>query len=381
DRLKHPSVGVRAVLAGARWEEVPEIMAKLDNESVLTALKTVMDPDLHRDLVSLNMIEDLSVVDDRVTFTLVLTTAACPLKDQIEGDARSAVVKVPGVREVSIRTISRMRKPKDPTADRKALPGVASVIAIGSGKGGVGKSTVAANLALALAASGARVGLLDGDIYGPNLPRMLGANRQPSQRDNKIVPIEAWGVRFISMGLLVSQGEAVVWRGPMVHGAIKSFLHDVDWGELDYLLVDLPPGTGDVQLSLIQQTYVAGAAIVTTPSLVAIEDAVKAMAMFAKLSVPVLGVIENMSYFVCPNCDTRHEIFGSGTGEARALAMGLPFLGAVPLHPEVRATGDEGRPAVMSHPESEYARALVRIAGHLAQRVSIQTLGEPQPAS
>jgi ATP-binding protein involved in chromosome partitioning len=229
-------------------------MTRPDNDGILAALRTVMDPDLHRDLVSLNMVEDLSVEGERVAFTLVLTTAACPLKEQIEGDARAAVMKVPGVREVVIRTISRMRKPKDPTADRKALPGVASVIAIGSGKGGVGKSTVAANLAVALAATGARVGLLDGDIYGPNLPRMMGVRRQPSGRDGKILPVEAWGLSFMSMGLLVDAGEAVVWRGPMLHGAIKSFLHDVEWGDLDYLLVDLPPGTGDVQLSLIQQT-------------------------------------------------------------------------------------------------------------------------------
>jgi ATP-binding protein involved in chromosome partitioning len=306
----------------------------------------------------------------------VLTTAACPLKAEIEAQCRAAVSALPSVSEVVIRTTARMRKPKDPTADRKALPGVAQVIAIGSGKGGVGKSTVAANLAVALAATGANVGLLDGDIYGPNLPRMLGVHRQPSQRDNKILPLEAWGVRFMSMGLLVAQGEAVVWRGPMLHGAIKSFLHDVDWGELDYLLVDLPPGTGDVQLSLIQQTFVAGAVIVTTPSTVSIEDAVKAVAMFGKLSVPILGVIENMSYFMCPNCHTRHDIFNTGAGEARALAMGLPFLGAVPLHPEVRAAGDEGKPVVLSHPDTEYGRALTRIAGHVAQRISIQTLGQ-----
>jgi ATP-binding protein involved in chromosome partitioning len=350
-------------------------MAAVRNEEIMAALATVEDPDLHRDLVTLGMIEDLAVSDGKVSFTVVLTTAACPLKAEIEASCRAAVGAVPGVREVVIKTTSRMRKPKDPTADRKALPGVAQVIAIGAGKGGVGKSTVSANLAVALAASGARVGLLDGDIYGPNLPRMLGVHRQPSQRDGKILPVEAWGLKFISMGLLVDQGEAVVWRGPMLHGAIKSFLHDVDWGELDYLLVDLPPGTGDVQLSLIQQTWVAGAVVVTTPSTVSIEDAVKAVAMFGKLSVPVLGVIENMSYFICPNCDARHEIFNTGTGEARALAMGLPFLGAIPLHSDVRAAGDEGRPVVLSHPDSPHARALTKIAGHLAQRISIQTVG------
>ena len=351
-------------------------MSAVRNEDVLKALATVQDPDLHRDLVSLGMIEDLAVTDGAVSFTLVLTTAACPLKAEIEESCRVAVGAVPGVREVVMKTISRMRKPKDPTADRKALPGVAQVIAIGAGKGGVGKSTVAANLAVALGATGARVGLLDGDIYGPNLPRMLGVNRQPSQREGKILPLEAWGVRFMSMGLLVAQGEAVVWRGPMLHGAIKSFLHDVDWGELDYLLVDLPPGTGDVQLSLIQQTFVAGAVIVTTPSTVSIEDAVKAVAMFGKLSVPVLGVIENMSYFVCTKCGERHDIFNTGAGEARALAMGLPFLGAVPLHPEVRSAGDEGKPVVLSHPDTDYGRALTRIAGRLAQRISIQTVGQ-----
>ena len=355
-------------------------MSAVRPEDIMKALGTVQDPDLHRDLVSLGMIEDVAVASGRVSFTLVLTTAACPLKVEIEEQCRAAVSGLPGVDEVSIRTTSRMRKPKDPTSDRKALPGVAQVIAVGSGKGGVGKSTVAANLAVALAATGASVGLLDGDIYGPNLPRMLGVRRQPSQRDGKIVPVEAWGLRFMSMGLLVEQGEAVVWRGPMLHGAIKSFLHDVDWGELDYLLVDLPPGTGDVQLSLIQQTFVAGAVVVTTPSAVAIEDAVKAIAMFGKLSVPVLGVIENMSYFICPDCGSRHDIFNTGTGEARALAMGLPFLGAIPIHPEVRATGDEGRPAVLAHPDSDYGRAFSRIAGHLAQRVSIQTLGQALPA-
>jgi ATP-binding protein involved in chromosome partitioning len=350
-------------------------MATVTGERVLDALRTVNDPDLHRDLVTLGMIEEVRIQGGTVSFTLVLTTSACPLKDEIEAEARAAVAAVPGVDTVEIRTTSRVRKPKDPTADRKALEGVAHVIAIGSGKGGVGKSTVSANLAVALAATGAKVGLLDADIYGPNLPRMLGVRRQPSQKDGKILPVEAWGVHFMSMGLLVDQGEAVVWRGPMLHGAIKSFLHDVNWGDLDYLLVDLPPGTGDVQLSLIQQTFVAGAVVVTTPSSVAIEDAVKAVNMFKKLSVPVLGLIENMSYFVCPNCNSRHNVFASESAEERAVAMGLPYLGGIPLHPDVREGGDSGRPIAAGQPDSEYGRAFARIAGHLAQRVSIQTLG------
>jgi ATP-binding protein involved in chromosome partitioning len=350
-------------------------MSSQQSDEILRALGRVQDPDLHRDLVSLGMIENLAVTDGKVSFTLVLTTSACPLKERIEDDCRQAVRAVPWVRDVTVHTISRVRKPRDPTADRKALEGVANVIAIGSGKGGVGKTTVAANLAVALAATGARVGLLDGDIYGPNLPRMLGVSTQPSSRAGKIVPVEACGLRFMSMGLLVDQGDAVVWRGPMLHGAIKSFLHDVEWGDLDYLLVDLPPGTGDVQLSLVQQTFVAGAVVVTTPSTVAIEDAVKAVSMFRMLEVPVLGVIENMSYFVCPGCHARHGIFNSGSPEVRTETLGIPFLGAIPLHADIRAGGDDGRPVVLAQPDSEYARAFVKIAGHLAQRVSIQTIG------
>ena len=349
-------------------------MSTITKEQVLAALGTVQDPDLHRDLVTLGMIEDVAVDGGAVSFTLVLTTSACPLKGQIEDDCRRAVSAIPGVTKVDFKTTSRVRKPKDPSADRKALAGVAHVIAVGAGKGGVGKSTVAANLAIALAQTGATVGLMDGDIYGPNLPRMMGVNRQPFTKDGRIIPIEAHGIRFMSMGLLVEAGEAVVWRGPMLHGAVKSFLHDVDWSGCDYLIVDLPPGTGDVQLSLIQQTVVTGAVIVTTPSTVAIEDAVKAIAMFDKLQVPVLGVIENMSYFVCTKCNERHDIFSTGAGQDRALAMGLPFLGAIPLHPEVRAGGDTGKPVVAAQPDSPYGMELRRIAGALAQRVSIHTL-------
>ncbi len=344
-------------------------------EAVLAALGTVNDPDLHRDLVTLGMIEGVVVEGGKVAFTLVLTTSACPLKAQIEDECRAAVQKIAGVSEVAITTTSRVRKPRDPSADRKALEGVGHVIAVGSGKGGVGKSTVAANLAIALAKTGATVGLLDGDIYGPNLPRMLGAQRQPYQKDGRIVPLEAHGVRFMSMGLLVDAGEAVVWRGPMLHGAIKSFLGDVDWSGCDYLFVDLPPGTGDVQLSLIQQTVVTGAVIVTTPSTVAIEDSVKAIRMFDKLSVPVLGVIENMSYFICDQCEKRHDIFSSESAEARALALGLPFLGSLPLEAAVRRGGDTGAPIVAADPESATARAFRTIAGTLAQRISIATLG------
>lgn len=351
-------------------------MTTTATDSILEALRGVQDPDLHRDLVSLGMIEGLELEDGRASFTLVLTTSACPLREQIEEDCRRAVLAVPGVREVEIRTTSRVRKARDPRTERKALEGVAQVIAVGSGKGGVGKSTVTANLAAALAATGARVGLLDGDIYGPNLPRMLGVHRKPSVRDGRVLPVEAFGLRFMSMGLLVDEGQAVVWRGPMLHGAIKQFLHDVDWGALDYLLVDLPPGTGDVQLSLVQQTHVAGAVVVTTPSAVSLDDAAKAVAMFGMLEVPVLGLIENMSHFVCPNCGTSHPIFTTDSPEERAKALNIPFLGAIPLHPGVRLGGDSGRPIVLERPDSAEARTLKSIAQRLAQQVSIHTLGE-----
>jgi ATP-binding protein involved in chromosome partitioning len=358
-------------------------MSNVRSEDVVAALRGVQDPDLHRDLVSLGMIEDLEVRDGEVAFSLVLTTAACPLRDSIEQDVRRAVLAVPGVRDLRLTTTSRVRKPKDPTADRRALPGVAHVIAVGAGKGGVGKSTVAANLAIALARSGARVGLLDGDFYGPNLPRMLGVTSQPEPGGaHSVRPVEAYGIRFMSIGLLVPEGQAVVWRGPMLHGAVKSFLTDVEWGDLDYLLVDLPPGTGDVQLSLVQQTFVDGAVIVTTPSAVALEDAAKAVDAFRKLEVPVLGMIENMSYFVCPDCKARHAIFDTGRTEERARALDVPYLGAIPLHGAVRKGGDEGQPVVAAAPDSEYARVLQGIAGRLAQRVSIQTHGkdEARPA-
>jgi ATP-binding protein involved in chromosome partitioning len=352
-------------------------MPDVRSEDILAALRAVQDPDLRRDLVSLGMIEGLTVDDGRVAFTLVLTTAACPLREHIEQDVRRAVLAVPGVRDLEVTTTSRVRKPKDPTTDRRALPGVAHIIAVGAGKGGVGKSTVAANLAIALAQSGARVGLLDADFYGPNLPRMLGVTGAPEPAGGHSVRAkEAHGIRFMSIGLLLPEGQAVVWRGPMLHGAVKSFLADVEWGELDYLLVDLPPGTGDVQLSLTQQTFVDGAVVVTTPSAVALEDATKAVDAFRKLDVPVLGMIENMSYFVCPDCRARHAIFDTDRTEALARALEVPYLGAIPLHGAVRKGGDEGRPVVEAEPESEYARALLAIAGRLAQRVSIQTHGK-----
>jgi len=237
------------------------------------------------------------------------------------------------------------------------------------------------NLAVALARTGARIGLLDGDVYGPNVPQMLGVSGAPEvSPDKRIVPAEAKGIKVISMGMLVPKDQPIIWRGPMLHGAVQQFMRDVEWGELDYLVVDLPPGTGDVALSMAQSVPMAGAVVVTTPQEVSVSDVRKAVGMFRQLNIPVLGVIENMSYFVCPDCGSRHDIFATGTGEARALAMGLPFLGAIPLHPSVRAGGDEGRPVVLTEPGQPYSAALAKIAGALAQRISIHTLGVSEPA-
>jgi ATP-binding protein involved in chromosome partitioning len=246
---------------------------------------------------------------------------------------------------------------------------------VASGKGGVGKSTVAVNLAVALAQDGAKVGLIDADVYGPNVPLMLGVREQPYQKDGKIIPLSAHGVKVMSMGFLVDPETPVIWRGPMLHGVMQNFTRDVDWGTLDYLVIDLPPGTGDVQLSLAQQVPLAGAVIVATPQQVALDDAQKAIAMFQKLEVPVLGMIENMSYFTCPSCDARHEIFSSGGAEAKAHALGLPFLGAIPIHPSVRQAGDAGAPVLVTAPGSPEAESFRAVARQVAARLSIQAEG------
>jgi ATP-binding protein involved in chromosome partitioning len=345
----------------------------VNRQSVESALASLLDPETGRSVVQMEQLHDVDADGGKVSVTLGLTTWAAPLWEETRDEAlRLLQSKLPAGTDVKVRVVEHHR-PAEPIGQIGLT--AKSVIAVGSGKGGVGKSTVAASIAYGLKNSGAKVGLMDADVYGPSIPHLLGVSERPTLVEGRLQPVTKDGLKVMSMGFLVPPGEAVVWRGPMLHGALRTFLHDVEWGELDYLLVDLPPGTGDVQLSLIQQTWVSGAVIVTTPSAVAIEDAVKAVDMFGKLQVPVLGVVENMSYFVCPNCDARHAIFDSGAAEARALAMGLPFLGAIPLHGDVRAGGDTGRPVVAEQPGSEYARALRDVAGRLAQRVSIQAHG------
>jgi ATP-binding protein involved in chromosome partitioning len=340
-------------------------------DQILDRLRSVQDPDLHRDLVTLGMIRDLAVEDGVVRFRLVLTTAACPVKQQLEDQCRAAAAAVPGVTRVEIAVSAEVPK----AAERpNVIPGVRHLVGIGSGKGGVGKSTVASNIAVALARAGASVGLLDADIYGPSVPTMFGIHRQPYVQDGKLLPPEAHGVKLMSMGMLIDPKQPVVWRGPMLMGAIKQFLGDVAWGELDYLLVDLPPGTGDVPLTLAQQAPLAGAVVVSTPQAVALADVRRSVAMFQKVEVPVFGIVENMAEFICPQCGHAERIFGYGGAEQEAADQGVPFLGRIPLEPAVRSAGDDGRPVVASHPQSRSAAAFRALAEVVAQRVSVAAL-------
>ena len=344
----------------------------ITREAVLAALSQVQEPELHKDLVTLNMIRDLSVAGDTVNFTIMLTTPACPLRTRIENESRQAVMSlVPGVRTVNIKMDANVPTDGRPRGMLE-LP-VRNVVAIASGKGGVGKSTVSANVAVALAQSGARVGLLDADIYGPNIPTMMGVKRLPPPVDNKLVPAETYGVKMMSIGFLVKPGQPLIWRGPMLHSAIRQFLADVSWGELDYLVIDLPPGTGDAQLSLAQSVLLSGAVIVTLPQDVSLEDASRGLYMFRELNVPILGVVENMSYLEMPD-GTRMDIFGSGGGEKLANATGVPFIGSIPLDPSVRIGGDTGSPIVVTMPESASGRALRSVAENIAARLSVSAL-------
>ncbi len=348
-------------------------------EDVLKVLGTVQDPELHRDLVSLGMIEDLRVEGDRVAFTIVLTTPACPLRSQIEREAREAIMRIPGVKEVQIKLSSRVRA--DKPRGKAAIPGVRNVIAVGSGKGGVGKSTVAVGVALALAETGARVGLLDADVWGPNIPQMMGVDALPRQNGQRIIPALSHGVKMISMGFFVDESTPVVWRGPMVGKMVEQLLTQVDWGELDYLVVDLPPGTGDASLTLAQSIPLSGLVVVSTPQDVALADAIKALAMFMRLDVPILGVIENMSYFLCPHCNERTDIFGHGGASKMAEEHGIPLLGEIPIDPAIRAGGDVGQPVLVTNPSSPQSQAFREIAGRLAARISVLGLGAKASAT
>ena len=352
-------------------------MPTLTEEAILDALRQVQEPELGRDIVTLNMVKSIAIDGPNVAFTIELTTPACPLKDEIEGNARTVLTGL-GAERVEI-TWGAMVRRATPQQAEAILPNVKNVIAVGSGKGGVGKSTVSVNLAVALAQARAKVGLLDADITGPNIPMMLGVNGQPkASENNKITPLERHGVKCISIQFFVPEGQPIVWRGPLVGGAIQQFLRDVDWGDLDYLVVDLPPGTSDAQLTLAQSVPLGGAVLVTTPQEVALSDVGKALAMFKRLSVPILGLVENMTAFACPHCGELTEIFGRGGGERFCQEHGIDFLGGVPLDVTVRQGGDVGVPAVAQREPGPAARALTAVAGAVAARMSVRAAGADQ---
>jgi ATP-binding protein involved in chromosome partitioning len=337
----------------------------------LAALSTIQDPDLGRDIVSLGFVKEVAIKGGEVDVTIELTTPACPVRDLMKSQAEDKVKALSGVDTVRVQMTASVRMHAGPSA----IPGVRNIVAVGAGKGGVGKSTTAVNLAVALSLEGARVGLLDGDLYGPNIPQMLGLTSPPEVDEaQRITPPLAHGIRVISVGMFVPKDEAVIWRGPMLHKAIQQFMREVNWGELDYLVVDLPPGTGDVSISVAQTVPVAGAIVVTTPQDISVSDVRKAVMMFRQLNIPVLGVVENMSHFVCGHCGERAEIFGSGGGRRMAEESRIPFLGEVPIEALVRSGGDEGRPVVVAAPESAAARALREVARQAAAQLSIQAL-------
>ncbi len=348
-----------------------EDASSLLKRAVLDALRTVKDPDLGKDIVTLNFIKDLKVEDGVASFTIELTTPACPVKKEMEQWARDAVTRVEGIREARIRMSASVGKSKA-VENKQSIEGVKNIVAVGSGKGGVGKTSVTVNLAIALAKAGAKVGLLDADIYGPNVPLMMGIEGKPLAVGDRIQTLSNYGVRVMSMGFLTDSDDTpLIWRGPMLHSVIQQFLHQVDWGELDYLLIDLPPGTGDVQLSITQTVPLTGAVIVTTPQDVALQDARKAVLMFRQVRVNILGIVENMSYFQCPKCGEQTHVFSHGGGATTASKFGVAFLGEIPLAVAIREGGDAGKPVVAENPESPIAEAFVQIAGKVAAQVSI----------
>jgi|DewCreStandDraft_2_1066082.scaffolds.fasta_scaffold00258_46 ATP-binding protein involved in chromosome partitioning len=347
---------------------------QVSKEAVLAALSRIQDPDLHRDIVSLGFVkdEDVAICGGNVKVTITLTTPACPVREQMKRQAEELLLSLPGVEhaEVEMQAEVRATRQRGP----RPVEGVRNIIAVASNKGGVGKSTIAVNLALALRRFGARVGLLDADLTGPNIPTMLGL---PAgfQADRGLAIVERYGLKVVSLGFLLKPGTAVIWRGPMIGTGVRQLLHDVPWGEegeLDYLVVDLPPGTSDASMSLAQEASVTGVVIVTAPNAVSIEDSLKAVSMFERLNVPVFGVVENMSYFVCPHCGGRVDIFGHGLVREAAARLGLDFLGEVPLDPAVREGADRGLPVVESDPESPVARAILEIAQKVAAKASVQ---------
>ena len=339
-------------------------------DQVLTSLKKVIDPELHKDIVSMGMIKEMTINNDKISFTLELTTPACPFNSEIEQDVRNVISDL-GVKDLDLKVTARVMEGRAISLD-ELLPGVKNIIAVASGKGGVGKTTVSVNLAISLAKTGAKVGLLDADIYGPSVPLMLGLKDSPQVVDGKIQPPVSEGVKIISMGFFYEQSQqAGIYRGPIISGIIKQFLTDVNWGEIDYLIIDLPPGTGDAPLTIAQTIPITGILVVTTPQEVAMNVAVKAIGMFNKLNVPIIGVIENMSYLECPHCHSNIHIFGKGAGQKISDQFKIPYIGDIPLHPQIMHGSDIGKPVIISDPESSQTKSFLKISKLVAGRVSV----------
>jgi ATP-binding protein involved in chromosome partitioning len=342
--------------------------------AVLDALRGVRDPDLNKDIVTLKFIKNLRIDGGRVAFTIELTTPACPVKEQLRAQAHALVSQIPGVTSVEIEMTAQVRVAGSSDAGKQAVPGVKNIIAVGAGKGGVGKTTLAVNLAIALGQAGSRVAIIDGDIYGPNVPIMLGIKTQlTGDEHGKIIPAEQYGIQLVSMAFLTGDDAPVIWRGPMLHGVIQQFFREVRWTNIDYLIVDMPPGTGDIALSLSQTVPVSGSVVVTTPQTVSVADTRRAVAMYQKLNIPALGLIENMSHFVCPSCHHESDIFGKGGGEALAEELSIPFLGRIPIYEPIRIGGDTGVPITVGEKQSPASVAIRAAAERLAAQLSIMS--------
>ena len=346
-------------------------MKALSEANVLDALKVVKDPDLHRDIVALNFVKNVKIEGKNLHFNIELTTPACPVRDELKSQAERAIRSSIDVGNVTIEMTSNVMR-HDNQQKEAILPGVRNTIAVASGKGGVGKSTVAVNLAVALAKDGAKVGLVDAEIYGPSIPLMMGLTGRPQVKGQRLQPMENYGVKVMSIGFLVDPMQAVIWRGPMASGAVKQFMSDVDWGELDYLVIDLPPGTGDIQLTLVQTIPLTGSVIVTTPQDISLADARKGYAMFEKVNVPVFGIVENMSHYICSHCGQRENIFDTGGGKRAAEELGVPFLGDIPIFTSIRVSGDTGKPIVVDENHKAQGDIIQQIARNLAAQISIR---------
>jgi ATP-binding protein involved in chromosome partitioning len=352
-------------------------MSSVSEATVLDALRPIVDPDFGKSIVDLGFVKNIRIAGGRVSFDIELTTPACPVKEEFQRTARERVAALPGVEAVDV-TMTANTRGRAAQTQAEVLPGVRNTLAVASGKGGVGKSTVAINLALSLAQSGAAVGVLDADVYGPSLPLLTGVHGRPRAEEKRIHPHEAVGLKLMSMGFFIDDNSPVIWRGPMVHGLIRQFLTDVAWGELDYLVIDMPPGTGDAALTLTQMAPLSGALIVTTANDLSLIDARKGLKMFEKVNVPVLGIVENMSYFTPPDLpDRRYRIFGSGGGQRTAQELGVDFLGEIPIDPRIVEGGDKGRPIVLDAPDSEAARVFAALAGVIARKLAV--LAETTP--